>query len=136
MSDSASRPLSIAITPMHRTEEGLWESGPREEAQVFLVELVRGDGEDVEVVVECRDERTAALAARVTAGTLAALGLAEGVEQEARVDAFDEETAAILADNPTPEVEVASGDWRDLEEDEEDDDEEEEDEDEPRAGRS
>ncbi len=123
MSDSANPNLSIAITPMRRTEEGLWESGPRGEANFLLVELVRGDGEDVEVVVECRDERTAALAARVAAGTLAALGLAGGPGEEARVDAFDEETAAILADNPTPEVEAAAGEWRDPEEDEDDDEE-------------
>jgi hypothetical protein len=122
MSDSSSPPgLSIAITPMHRTEDGLWESGPREGAQFLLVELVRGDGEDVEVVVECRDERTAALAARVAAGVLAALGLAGGEdeEEETRLEAFDEETAAILGDNPTPEIEAPAGAWGMAEDDEE-----------------
>lgn len=110
MSDS-SRNISIAITPMHRTEEGMWESGPRAGARFLLVEVVRGGGEDAEVVVECRDEHTAALAARVAAGTVAALGLADEEEEE-RVDAFDEETAAILADNPTPEIEAPAGEWR------------------------
>ena len=116
MSDSSSPPgLSIAITPMHRTEDGLWESGSREGAQFLLVELVRGGGEDVEVVVECRDERTAALAARVAAGVLAALGLAGSEEEDedaARLEAFDEETAAILAENPPPEIEAPAGAWR------------------------
>ncbi|WP_309086725.1 hypothetical protein, partial [Chelativorans sp.] len=65
MSDSSSANVTIAITPMHRAEEGVLEAGEREGAQLFLVELVRADGEDAEVIVECRNERTAALAARV-----------------------------------------------------------------------
>ncbi len=116
--------VSIAVTPMHRTEEGIWESGPRQGAQFFLVELVQAEGEEAEVVVECRDERSAALAARVVGATLAALGLAEpGEEGEDVVEAFDEETAAILADNPTPEVEAASGEWRSEDGDDEDEEE-------------
>ncbi|MDO9706801.1 hypothetical protein [Paracraurococcus lichenis] len=120
MSDS-SRGLSIAITPMHRTEEGIWESGSREGPQFLLVELIRGDGDSIEPVVECRDERTAALAARVVAGTLAALGLSPAAE-EARIEAFDETTALILAENQTPEVEAPAGAWvaPDDEDDEED----------------
>ena len=118
MSDSSAA-VSIAVTPMHRTQEGIWESGPREGAQFFLIEAVRGDGEDAEVVVECRDERSAALAARVAAATLAALGLA-GSAEDAGIEAFDSETAAILAANPTPEIEAPAGEWRQLEEDEED----------------
>jgi hypothetical protein len=119
MSDS-SRGLSIAITPMHRTEEGIWESGPRQGPQFLLVEIIRGDGDEIEPVVECRDERTAALAARVVAGTIAALGLSEAAE-EPRIDAFDEETAAILAENPTPEIEAPAGAWTTAgDEDEED----------------
>ncbi len=113
MSDSASRGITIAITPMHQTGEGQWETGPRQGARFLLVELIRDDGEDAEVVVECRDERTAAVAARVAAGTLAALGLVEEAEEPmARIDAFDEETAAILADHPTPEIEAPAGAWR------------------------
>lgn len=122
-SDSAASPVSIAVTPMHRNEEGSWESGPREGAQFFLVELVQDDGEDAEIVVECRDERAAALAARVAAATVAALGLATpGPEGGEVVPAFDEETAAILNANPTPEVELPAGEWR--EEADDDDDEE------------
>lgn len=116
MSDS-SQGLSIAITPMHRSEEGIWESGSRQGAQFLLVEIIRGDGDAIEPVVECRDEHSAALAARVVAGTIAALGLAEAAE-EARIDAFDEETAAILADNPTPEIEAPAGAWTTPEDDE------------------
>ena len=115
MSDS-SRGLSIAITPMHRSEEGIWESGSRQDPQFLLVEIIRGDGDEIEPVVECRDERTAALAARVVAGTIAALGLVEAVG-EPRIDAFDEETAAILADNPTPEIEAPAGEWTTQEDD-------------------
>ncbi|TCZ54983.1 hypothetical protein [Roseicella aquatilis] len=111
MSDS-SKGLSIAITPMHRTEEGIWESGPRQDAQFLLVEIIRGEGDDIAPVVECRDERTAAMAARVVAGTIAALGLVE-VGAEPRIDAFDEETAAILADHPSPEIEAPAGEWTD-----------------------
>src|SRR3954470_19997102 len=91
MSDS-SRGASIAVTPMRRTDEGAWESGPREGAQLFLVEIVRGSGEDAEVVVECRDERAAALAARVAAATVAALGLASP-EDAGDMEAFDDDTA-------------------------------------------
>lgn len=109
MSDSQSG-LSLAITPMHRTEEGIWESGSRDGPQFLLVEIIRGEGDAIEPVVECRDERTAALAARVVAGTIAALGLAEAAEA-GRIEAFDEQTAAILADNPTPEVEAPAGEW-------------------------
>jgi hypothetical protein len=116
MSDS-SQNVSIAVTPMHRSEEGAWEAGPREGARLFLVEVVQADGEDAEVVVECRDERAAALAARVAAATVAALGLAEAAEDGGDVEVFDEETAAILADNPTPEVEAPSGEWKEREDD-------------------
>jgi hypothetical protein len=140
MSDSSSPGpgITIAITPMHKTEQGLWESGPRQGAQFLLVELVRADGEDAEVVVECRDERTAALAARVAAGTLAALGLAGGGAEDdednggGQIEAFDEDTAAILADNPTPEVEAPAGEWRASEDDEDEDDEGEGDRPDPR----
>jgi hypothetical protein len=122
--------ISIAITPMRRTEQGVWESGPREGAQFYLLELVYEDGEDLAVVIECRNERTAALAARVAAGTLAALGFGQDVDGEAlaapgevRIEAFDEETAAILADHPTPEVAAPSGEWRtDVEDEAEEDD--------------
>ena len=107
--------ITIAVTPMHRMAEGVWESGPREGAQFFLVEAVRGDGEDAEVVVECRDARTAALAARVAAATVAALGLGDAGEAPG-IQAFDAETAALLAENPTPEIEAPAGEWRDLEE--------------------
>ena len=113
MSDSAARAISIAITPMHRNEEGSWDSGPREGAGFFLVELVEGEGEDAEVIVECRDERTAALAARVAAATLATLGLgSQGEDGVEAVGAFDEDTAALLNANPTPEVEMPAGGWR------------------------
>ncbi|HZF75934.1 MAG TPA: hypothetical protein VE033_08895 [Acetobacteraceae bacterium] len=123
MSDSNGG-VSIAITPMHRTEQGIWESGPRKGAQFFLVELVQSEGEEAEVVVECRDERSAALAARVVGATLAALGLSEPSEEgEDVIEAFDEETATILADNETPEVEAASGEWRSEEGDDEDEEE-------------
>jgi hypothetical protein len=117
MSDS-SKGLSIAITPMHRSQEGIWESGSRQDPQFLLVELIRGEGDEIEPVVECRDERTAALAARVVAGTIAALGLAEAAA-EARIDAFDEQTAAILAENPTPEIEAPAGEWTAAGDDEE-----------------
>ena len=120
MSDSAARAISIAITPMHRNEEGSWDAGPREGAGFFLVELVEGEGEEAEVIVECRDERTAALAARVAAATLATLGLgAAGEDGVETVAAFDEDTAALLAAHPTPELEMPAGEWRDGEEDEE-----------------
>jgi hypothetical protein len=101
--------VSICITPMHRTQEGIWESGAREGASFYLVELVQDEGEDVEVVMECRDERSAALAARASAATLAVLGLGDA---EGDVAAFDEQTAAILSDNPTPEIAAASGAWQ------------------------
>ena len=110
----SSRGLSIAITPMHRTEEGIWESGPRDGPQFLLVELIRGEGEEIEPVVECRDERTAALAARVVAGTIVALGLADAAA-EGSIDAFDEQTATILAENPTPEIEAPAGEWTEAE---------------------
>jgi hypothetical protein len=116
MSDSSGR-ISIAITPMHSREEGIWEAGPREGAQLFLVELVegKGEGEEAAVVVECRDEPSAALAARVAAATVAALGLAE--PEALRDDSlFDGETARILRDNPSPGVEPPSGEWRPPEE--------------------
>lgn len=120
MSDSQNG-YSIAITPMHRTSDGIWETGPREDAQFLLVELIRGEGEDAEVVVECQDERTAALAARVAAATLGALGLAttSRAEEDAEtsIEAFDDDTAAILAENPTPEIVPPSGEWRDPDED-------------------
>ncbi|WP_270935914.1 hypothetical protein [Falsiroseomonas oryzae] len=125
MSDSAMPAVTIAITPMHRSAEGIWESGARDDAAFFLVELVQGDGADAEVVMECRDERSAALAARVAAATAAALGLAT-VEEAGDIAVFDEETAAILAANPTPEVAMPAGQWRGPEDDEdgaEDDDE-------------
>lgn len=116
MSES-NQAVSIAVTPMHRTEEGIWESGPRNGAAFYLVELVQGDGEDAEVLVECRDEHTAALAARVAAATLGVLGF--GAEPDSRdIEAFDDETARILAENPTPEIEPPAGEWRE-EEDEE-----------------
>jgi hypothetical protein len=122
--------LSIAITAIRRGAEGLWESGERGDAAFYLVELVQGEGDAV-VVVECRDERSAALAARVTAATLAVLGLAAPAGEgegglgdadgagDARIEAFDEETAAILADNPTPEIAAPSGEWQTLGEEEE-----------------
>jgi hypothetical protein len=123
MSDSAARSVSIAITPMHRGDAGTWESGPREGAGFYLVELVEGEGEDAEVIVECRDAHTAALAARVAAATLAALGLGTADEDGTEtVPAFDEDTAALLNDTPTPEVEMPAGEWR--EEDEADESEE------------
>lgn len=102
MNDSG-EPISITITPMRRLPDGVWEPGPRKTANFFMVEIVKGEGEDAEVVVECRDERTAALAARVAAATISALGLVEDVERP-DAEAFDDETAAILTDNPTPEV--------------------------------
>jgi hypothetical protein len=110
--------VSIAITPMHRADEGIWEAGGRDNAQLFLVELVQADGEDAEVIVECRDERVAALAARVASATIAAVGLVDAEDGE-DVDLFDDETAAILADNPTPEVEAPSGIWTGQDEDDE-----------------
>ncbi|WP_439596423.1 hypothetical protein [Falsiroseomonas sp.] len=120
MSDSsepqANAALTVAVTPMRRTAEGMWETSERAGAQFFLVELVQDGGEDAEVVVECRDERSAALAARVVAATVAALGLAEPSEGSEVVAAFDDDTAAILADNPTPEVEAPAGNWIDEEE--------------------
>lgn len=123
MSDSAIPSVSIAITPMHRTEEGIWESGARGGAAFFLVELVQGDGTDAEVVLECRDERSAALAARVAAATAAALGLSDG--GAGGIEAFDEETAAILEANPTPEIALPAGEWRAEDEEEEEDEEDE-----------
>ncbi|WP_372621844.1 hypothetical protein [Falsiroseomonas sp.] len=129
MSDTAIPAITIAITPMHRSEEGIWESGARTGAAFFLVELVQGDGTDAEVLLECRDERSAALAARVAAATATLLGLAPA-DGSAGVEAFDEETAAILAANPTPEIALPAGEWRGEageEEDEEDEDEEEQD---------
>jgi len=101
---ASSEALSFKITPMHRDEDGIWSSGPREGARFFMLEIVRGDGEDAEVVVECRDERAAALAARIACATIGALGLVEGKERPEIVP-FDEETAAILQENPTPEIE-------------------------------
>jgi hypothetical protein len=75
------------------------------------------------VIVECRDAHTAALAARVAAATLAALGLGTADEDGTEtVPAFDEDTAALLNDTPTPEVEMPAGEWR--EEDEADESEE------------
>lgn len=100
----SSETLSFKITPMHRDEEGIWSSGPREGARFFMLEVVRGDGEDAEVVVECRDERSAALAARVLCATIGALGLVEG-EERPEVEPFDEESAEIVDANPTPEIE-------------------------------
>ena len=44
--DSSGGGVSIAVTPMHRAEEGAWEAGPREGAQLFLVEVVRAEGEE------------------------------------------------------------------------------------------
>jgi hypothetical protein len=129
MSDAAIPAISIAITPMHRSEEGIWESGARGGAVFFLVELVQGDGTDAEVVLECKDERSAALAARVAAATAAVLGLTTG-DEAGGIEAFDEETAAILAANPTPEIALPAGEWRASDEDDED----EEDEDDTGAG--
>ena len=122
MTDSSTGPqanpaISVAVTPMRRSEDGIWEAADREGAHFFLVELVQGGGEDTEVVVECSDARSAALAARVVAATVAALGLAEQGEDGTSVHAFDDETAALLADHPTPEVEAPAGAW--VEEDEE-----------------
>lgn len=114
--DSSIEGVSIAVTPMHRTEDGIWENGPREGARFFLVEFVQGDGEDAEVILECRDERTAALAARVASATVAALGLT-ALGDSLDVGAFDDQTAEILADNPTPEIAAPSGEWRSREED-------------------
>jgi len=112
MSDSSAiAAVAIAITPMHRTEEGTWESGAREGAAFYLVELVQGDRTDAEVVLECRDERSAALAARVAAATAAALGLAPAGDISG-IEAFDEETATILEANPTPEIALPAGEWR------------------------
>jgi hypothetical protein len=128
MSDTAIPQVSIAITPMHQSEDGIWESGSRTGAAFFLVELVQDAGTDAEVVLECRDERSAALAARVAAATAAMLGLASGPDGTT-VEAFDDETAAILAANPTPEISLPSGQWRG------DDDEDEEDEDVPGSGK-
>lgn len=125
MSDSAVPAISIAITPMHRSAEGIWESGARGGAAFFLVEFVQGDGTAAEVILECRDERSAALAARVAAATAAALGLATGEEAEG-VEAFDEETAAILAANPTPEIARPAGEWRSAGEDDDDDEDDDE----------
>ncbi|MGG5821510.1 hypothetical protein [Falsiroseomonas sp. HW251] len=109
MSDSALPRLSIAITPMHRNADGAFESGAREDAAFFLVELVQGDGADAEILLECSNERAAALAARVAAATASALGL--GGEEEAGIEAFDEDTAAILDSNPTPEIAMPNGVW-------------------------
>jgi hypothetical protein len=117
MSDTAIPAISIAITPMHRSDEGIWESGAREGAAFYLVELVQGDGTDAEVVLECKDERSAALAARVAAATAAVLGLSAADSEG--IEAFDEETAAILSANPTPEIALPAGEWRGEEEDEE-----------------
>jgi hypothetical protein len=118
MSDNAASPLTIAITPMHRTEEGIWESGARAGAAFFLVELVQGDGSESEAVLECRDERSAAFAARVAAATAAVLGLAPG--DATGIEAFDDDTAAILDDNPTPEISLPAGEWRSADDDDED----------------
>ena len=106
----SSEPLSFTITPMHRDPDGVWASGPREGAEFFMLEIVQGDGEDAEVVVECRDERTAALAARIVRATIGALGLVEGEERPA-TEPFDDETAAIIEQNPTPEIEDPGHDW-------------------------
>jgi hypothetical protein len=111
MSDSALPTIAVAITPMHRSDDGIWESGGRDGAAFFLVELVQGDGTDAEVLVECRDERSAAFAARVVAATTTVLGLA-GPDAADGVEAFDDETAAILAANPTPEIALPAGEWR------------------------
>ncbi|NKE44285.1 hypothetical protein HB662_05815 [Roseomonas frigidaquae] len=116
MSDSSGAPqanpaLSVAITPMRRTAEGIWESAERDGAQFYLVELVQNGGEDAEVVVECQDARSAALAARVVAATVAALGLADSNGDSTTVSAFDDETATLLAENPTPEVTAPAGEW-------------------------
>lgn len=119
MSDTAASPLAIAITPMHRSAEGIWEGGARAGAGLFLIELVQGGGTDAEVVVECRDERSAALAARVVAATAAALGLAD--EADGDIPAYDDDTATILAEHETPEIAMPAGAWTDAEEDEEDD---------------
>lgn len=118
--DNSIAGVSIAVTPMHRTEDGLWENGPREGARFYLVEVVHGDGEDAEVILECRDERTAALAARVASATVAALGLVT-IGDSLDVEAFDDQTVDILADNPTPEVAPPSGEWRARDEDEDSD---------------
>jgi hypothetical protein len=95
---------------MHRSAEGIFEPGDRDGADFFLIELVQGDGAEAEVVVEARDERSAALAARVAAATAAALGLATGEDSQA-IEAFDADTAAIIAANPTPEVAMPAGAW-------------------------
>jgi hypothetical protein len=124
MSDNAASPLSIAITPMHRSQEGIWESGARAGAAFFLVELVQGDGADAEVVLECKDERSAALVARVVAATAAALGLAN--EEDGDIPAYDDDTAAILSAHETPEIAMPAGAWGDADEDEEDEEDEEE----------
>jgi hypothetical protein len=124
MSDTAIPAISIAITPMHRTEEGIWESGARGGAAFYLVELVQNDGTDAEVVLECKDERSAALAARVAAATAAVLGLASS-DSASGIEAFDDETAAILAANPTPEIALPAGEWRAADDAEEDDAEQE-----------
>jgi hypothetical protein len=119
MSDSALPRFSIAITPMHRNADGVWESGERAEAAFYLVELVQGDGTEAEILLECTTEHAAALAARVAAATAAVLGLAG--EEESGIEAFDEETAAILAANPTPEIALPAGVWQADGEDEPDD---------------
>ncbi|WP_237217433.1 hypothetical protein [Falsiroseomonas oryziterrae] len=122
MADTGASPLSIAITPMHRGAEGIWESGGRSGAAFFLVEIVQGDGSDAEVVLECKDERSAALAARVVAATAAALGLAS--EQDGDIPAYDDETAAILSQHETPEIAMPAGAWGDAEEEDEEEGEE------------
>jgi hypothetical protein len=116
MSDIAMPRITIAITPMHQGAEGGFENGARDGAAFFLVELVPGDGAGSEVVLECRDERSAAFAARVAAATAAVLGLASAEDGEA-LEAFDDDTAAILAANPTPEIGLPAGTWRVLDDD-------------------
>jgi hypothetical protein len=110
MSDAGIPFVSIAITPMHKAESGVFESGTRGGAAFYLVELVQADGSDAEVLLECRDPHSAAIAARAAAATAAVLGLT-GPEDTGGIEAFDEETAAILAENPTPEVNLPVGTW-------------------------
>jgi hypothetical protein len=54
----------------------------------------------------------------VVASTIASLGLLETADG-AEIPAFDEQTAAILAENLTPEIEQPAGEWTDPEGDEE-----------------
>jgi hypothetical protein len=128
MPDLAMPRITIAITPMHQGAQGIFESGGRAGAAFFLVELVPANGIEAEVVLECRDERSAAFAARAVAATAAVLGLASAAEGGA-IEAFDDDTAAILAANPTPEISLPAGTWRSADDDQDDDSDDDNDDD-------